>query len=839
MKTGEETEGVSAGKDSWTVQETIAGALQKDFMSSESSDSDTDRPVFKVRRLAWESGKLKKLKDSLVPAKGTPLSGDISERKLPYGSRSGISVSGTDEIPNRTRKREAPACRRSFTLNNYGDDDLARLRNIDPAAIKFMVVGAEVSPTTGTPHLQGYVNFSRKVRTPQVKGHLGDRCHVEKAVGNDHDNERYCSKDGNVVVRMGHPIRQGQRNDLTAATNFLRENDGDLSALAQEMPETFPARDFLTRCFVFVGPPGCGKSRLLREYLPDDTTTYYKPEGGWFDGYMVRTGRPGGPTQYEPDKRRIQYLMATPRLMTSSELITDAKSHNGREDEYVHMVVYDANSGVSFSTFAQHLEEYRAGSLQMLFGECQQMALDTADAQLFADFYGVRAIRYSDVKRSCSLNINNNTSDRQDSTTQQLVPVGPGYSSHHGTHPRTTAIPSPVNKAEARTVTWAEARKTRAEETEEETPGPDFRGLDAFLEKNATVANIQYTPTDMDQFMKNVYLPFIDNIVESLQRRFPGNVLLSAFNILKISSIHKCCRTEVEGLEEVESEYSVLSTLLETSYNTLSTTQVLHKVQEVHGDTPCQTWQNCERGFSTMKRVKTPLRNRLKEETLNNLLMISIFKKLRTASSHWKHGGRDHWKPPDPDDTVKVVIVYLPGKKIIIVKDVEDKKYLRSLVNLQPKKNTMCKVLVTASNFNTSANKLKANVKDSGNVIAGQQLEQDPRYSVDEIVCCHEQVPGILCITEHHGFQTVCQDEDVLETAHNGYQDQYGGTLGERVSIQPAMCKRYTAYRQFVEWCYQYLGRNVRVPLPSCAVTAIRRAFFSVDYTGFMEANQE
>ncbi|XP_078702604.1 zinc finger protein 862-like [Branchiostoma floridae x Branchiostoma belcheri] len=33
---------------------------------------------------------------------------------------------------------------------------------------------------------------------------------------------------------------------------------------------------------------------------------------------------------------------------------------------------------------------------------------------------------------------------------------------------------------------------------------------------------------------------------------------------------------------------------------------------------------DCERGFSTMKRVKTPLRNRLKEETLNSLLMISV-----------------------------------------------------------------------------------------------------------------------------------------------------------------------------------------------------------------------
>ncbi|KAI8516544.1 hypothetical protein Bbelb_051250 [Branchiostoma belcheri] len=163
------------------------------------------------------------------------------------------------------RKREAPACRWSFTLNNYGDDDLARLRNIDPAAIKFMVVGAEVSPTTGTTHLQGYVNFSRKVRTPQVKGHLGDRCHVEKAVGNDHDNER------KMTATCLHWRKKCHHRGLEAYVSYARLQ---------------PARDFLTRCFVFVGPPGCGKSRLVREYLPDDTTTYYKPEGGWFDGYM-------------------------------------------------------------------------------------------------------------------------------------------------------------------------------------------------------------------------------------------------------------------------------------------------------------------------------------------------------------------------------------------------------------------------------------------------------------------------------------------------------------------------------------------------------------------------
>lgn len=43
------------------------------------------------------------------------------------------------------------------------------------------------------------------------------------------------------------------------------------------------------------------------------------------------------------------------------------------------------------------------------------------------------------------------------------------------------------------------------------------------------------------------------------------------------------------------------------------------------------------------------------------------------------------------------------------------------------------------------------------------------------------------------------------------------------------------AYRMLVYWCWGYLGRDVRVPLPSCAVTAIRERFPSEDgiYVGF------
>ncbi|KAI8487177.1 hypothetical protein Bbelb_349750 [Branchiostoma belcheri] len=80
---------------------------------------------------------------------------------------------------------------------------------------------------------------------------------------------------------------------------------------------------------------------------------------------------------------------------------------------------------------------------------------------------------------------------------------------------------------------------------------------------------------------RTVYLPFVDNIVENLQGRFPDNILLSAFNIFnpleaeqdqqhRLELLCEHYRTEVEGPEEVESKYSVLSTLLKTSYNALS-----------------------------------------------------------------------------------------------------------------------------------------------------------------------------------------------------------------------------------------------------------------------------
>ncbi|OWF35908.1 hypothetical protein KP79_PYT08085 [Mizuhopecten yessoensis] len=79
-------------------------------------------------------------------------------------------------------------------------------------------------------------------------------------------------------------------------------------------------------------------------------------------------------------------------------------------------------------------------------------------------------------------------------------------------------------------------------------------------------------------------------------------------------------------------------------------------------------------------------------------------------------------------------------------------------------------------------------------------------------------------ITLHPGFDAVCLNIYVLQTAYLTFR-QYHGQLTNDENKR----HRYIAYRQIVEWCWVWLGRHVRVRLPACAVTCIRNAFPALD----------
>lgn len=64
---------------------------------------------------------------------------------------------------------------------------------------EYSIYGKEAAPTTGTPHLQGYLHFKKKCYWSAVKKLFPLNGRIIPADGNATQNRTYCSKDGDFV----------------------------------------------------------------------------------------------------------------------------------------------------------------------------------------------------------------------------------------------------------------------------------------------------------------------------------------------------------------------------------------------------------------------------------------------------------------------------------------------------------------------------------------------------------------------------------------------------------------------------------------------------------------
>lgn len=91
-----------------------------------------------------------------------------------------------------------------FTHNNYENTTLE-----DEVECQYIVYGKEVAPSTGTPHLQGFIRFSPWCSLKQAKKRMPG-CWIEPALTLEAAMD-YCKKDSQVTERGTKPLNQEEK----------------------------------------------------------------------------------------------------------------------------------------------------------------------------------------------------------------------------------------------------------------------------------------------------------------------------------------------------------------------------------------------------------------------------------------------------------------------------------------------------------------------------------------------------------------------------------------------------------------------------------------------------
>lgn len=194
-----------------------------------------------------------------------------------------------------------------FTLNNYTEEEITQLQEKELKDIKYLIVGQEIAPETGTPHLQGFVIWrNAKTMKASIKC-LPKRAHIEICKGTPHDNYLYCKKEGNVIIELGDKpdkVGQGKRNDMLEIKKKVAQNvnikqmlkDDDIQnhfqlKYAEQLKKYYEiTRNWKPEVKWYWGATGTGKTKtayeeVLEEAQDEDNVYFSMDTGKWWDGY--------------------------------------------------------------------------------------------------------------------------------------------------------------------------------------------------------------------------------------------------------------------------------------------------------------------------------------------------------------------------------------------------------------------------------------------------------------------------------------------------------------------------------------------------------------------------
>lgn len=92
-----------------------------------------------------------------------------------------------------------------FTLNN------PQVEPERPPNVQYLIFGREIAPATGTPHLQGFVYFTKPQRLSGCQAWL-PTAHWTACDGTPEQNITYCKKGGDFLEQGDPPAPRGKKS---------------------------------------------------------------------------------------------------------------------------------------------------------------------------------------------------------------------------------------------------------------------------------------------------------------------------------------------------------------------------------------------------------------------------------------------------------------------------------------------------------------------------------------------------------------------------------------------------------------------------------------------------
>lgn len=196
-----------------------------------------------------------------------------------------------------------------FTLNNYFDIDIKEIKSAFKNT-RYYVMGYEIGKS-GTPHIQGYVEYGRQVLGKTLTKICDGRIHWENRFGTSNEALEYCKKDGKFD-EVGTPCEQGERTDIKSLRDRIVSGETNIDKIIVEDPQSYHnfgrtleeiqirkynmnSRKEMTQGMWYYGSTNIGKSHRAYECTeltggPDSVYTWEvwndkKGAFGWQDDY--------------------------------------------------------------------------------------------------------------------------------------------------------------------------------------------------------------------------------------------------------------------------------------------------------------------------------------------------------------------------------------------------------------------------------------------------------------------------------------------------------------------------------------------------------------------------